>query len=447
MMHYIYIDNFRGFQDQVVSLAKTSFLVGENSTGKSSFLKLLSLMHSPAFWTEPVAAMQTTADLGDYNDMVSAGPGRSRGFVLGVCTAAETEDSTEFAVLRFVGRKGAPILTQCLVGAGTKVVNLAYKTKWVHRGFHEVPAYGTQRHDVTELFRSVAAIPAPSATDPSTIPVSYPLQSTIFSSSLRARSASRPDPRGAPRVGAIGFSLGRSPFGYLATRMAPIRSRPQRLYSGIRRDLGVEASMEGFHMPYTIRDAMQSQQHSELLSRMKRFGESSGMFDSIGVHRFGGGSNSPFELMVTLSGQDHNIGNVGYGVGQVLPLVVDFLSSSQQLRSSRQRYRPLFVVEQPEVHLHPRAQAAFGELVYDLAKEAGHHFAVETHSDYVIDRFRRRMNEDTKPQEAQVLFFERSSEGNTVTAIPIDEDGRYPQNQPDAFRRFFVDEAVSMLKV
>ena len=52
-MRYIYMNNFRGFSDTLIPLSQISFLVGENSTGKSSFLKLLYLLASPNFWFSP----------------------------------------------------------------------------------------------------------------------------------------------------------------------------------------------------------------------------------------------------------------------------------------------------------------------------------------------------------------------------------------------------------
>ena len=45
-----YIDNFRGLQNQIIDLKKVNFLVGENSTGKSSLMKAISLISNFNFW-------------------------------------------------------------------------------------------------------------------------------------------------------------------------------------------------------------------------------------------------------------------------------------------------------------------------------------------------------------------------------------------------------------
>src|SRR5690554_7735456 len=49
-MEKIYLKNYKGFKQQFVELKDVNFLVGENSTGKTSFLKIINLLSSPEFW-------------------------------------------------------------------------------------------------------------------------------------------------------------------------------------------------------------------------------------------------------------------------------------------------------------------------------------------------------------------------------------------------------------
>ena len=156
----------------------------------------------------------------------------------------------------------------------------------------------------------------------------------------------------------------------------------------------------------------------------------------LSTHTFGKGIRNPFEVMIKLSGQSFNIENVGYGVSQVLPLVVEFLSRKEGRR---------FAVQQPEVHLHPRAQAALGSLLFFLAMERKHVFLVETHSDYLIDRYRLEMRSASKSPDSQVLFFSRTESGNQISTIRIDDKGHFPIDQPSAFRDFFVREEMRLL--
>lgn len=52
-MKYLFFDNCRGFKDTLLPLKNVNFFVGENSTGKTSILTLISFLDSPSFWLQP----------------------------------------------------------------------------------------------------------------------------------------------------------------------------------------------------------------------------------------------------------------------------------------------------------------------------------------------------------------------------------------------------------
>ncbi len=85
-----------------------------------------------------------------------------------------------------------------------------------------------------------------------------------------------------------------------------------------------------------------------------------------------------YEIVVTnpSTGESENIADVGQGTSQVLPVIVAGL----RLKSD-----DIFIVEEPEMHLHPKAQAALGDFFYDLVRRDVQCF-VETHSEYLILR-------------------------------------------------------------
>ena len=43
----LFLDNYKGFVDTIISIKDVNFLVGENSSGKTSVLKLLEVISSP----------------------------------------------------------------------------------------------------------------------------------------------------------------------------------------------------------------------------------------------------------------------------------------------------------------------------------------------------------------------------------------------------------------
>ncbi len=78
------------------------------------------------------------------------------------------------------------------------------------------------------------------------------------------------------------------------------------------------------------------------------------------------------------------ITEVGFGVSQILPIIALGLLSPTD---------SILIFEQPEIHLHPRAQAGLAEFLLCLAR-TGRRILVETHSDHLINRLRRRAAED-----------------------------------------------------
>jgi len=132
------------------------------------------------------------------------------------------------------------------------------------------------------------------------------------------------------------------------------------------------------------------------------FAKAAGLFSAIKVRRLGKNESDPFQLQVKYRhGPLRNIMDVGYGVSQVLSLVFELI------RGDRGR---LFMVQQPEVHLHPRAQAELGSLFAALVKSQSKRFMIETHSDYVVDRVRMDVRDKRSVQPEDVARKKGSSD-------------------------------------
>jgi predicted ATPase len=173
--------------------------------------------------------------------------------------------------------------------------------------------------------------------------------------------------------------------------------------------------------------------------RIYKIGKASGLFQDVKIRNFGRGATAPFELDVVLDEKAFNVTNVGYGVSQALPVIVELLARTPGA---------WFAVQQPEVHLHPRAQAALGDLFFQLAVEEHKTFLIETHSDFTIDRF--RLNYGQKKQikpSSQILFFERKNGKNTVVSLPITDSGDLSGDQPKSYREFFIREQMNLLGI
>ncbi|MVA27829.1 DUF3696 domain-containing protein [Agrobacterium vitis] len=121
----------------------------------------------------------------------------------------------------------------------------------------------------------------------------------------------------------------------------------------------------------------------------------------------------------------HDLTNVGVGVSQVLPLVVTALLAKPG---------SLLIFEQPELHLHPRVQARLADFFLALALD-GKQMLLETHSEYLIDRFRLRIalsDADAVRPLLSILFTEKENGQSVITPVQVTEFGAI-ENWPKDF--------------
>lgn len=105
------------------------------------------------------------------------------------------------------------------------------------------------------------------------------------------------------------------------------------------------------------------------------------------MKNLGDTKSGPFQLKVKVRGPTVSFSDVGYGVSQIFPILVNVLAESLVRARSDANTMPTYhLMQQPEVHLHPKAQAEFSSLLVRLANQGGQSFLVETHSDYMVDR-------------------------------------------------------------
>jgi hypothetical protein len=218
--------------------------------------------------------------------------------------------------------------------------------------------------------------------------------------------------------------------------IAPIRAKPQRIYF----EHSSSYSPEGVHVPYYLSDLLDDADVDAdgTLERVNKFGVASGLFDKIAIKKYGAGGLEPFEINIHRNGVVTQINNVGYGVSQVLPVLIE---------ACRAKRNCFVSIQQPEVHLHPKAQAALGGLIHDVSRDRRTKFLIETHSDFVVDRFRLAQNSSEQKVDAQVVFMERKEGKCSVVSLPIDEFGGYPEVQPSGFRDFFLNEELALIRM
>ena len=429
--------DFRCFREQQTArLTPLTLLVGENSTGKTSFLAAVRAMLQVASYHEDPDFRAPPYDLGSFREIAyrqapSGNRGGADSFGLGFKYAGEENETISVDATFTLGDGAAPTLS---------TVRWSTDDVWVREHREADATY-------TDVGCSTRAWSLPPLRDPDRRYL-YGGDAHAFDRVLRTGVGSGTTGELSPLRGAGGILpseddhvklirlfFENNAFASGALAGAPIRSSPLRTYHPGRlvqhpQGLSVPAYLANMH-------ARNPDDWQQMKNDLEEFGRTSGLFDEIFVRRLGRHEYEPFQLEVRKwgkrrKGARRNLIDVGYGVSQVLPLLVDLLEPNASSR---------LLLQQPEVHLHPSAQAQLGSLLCATAG-AQCQLIVETHSDYIVDRILldiRDKRTDLKPDDVSILYFERDDLSVTIHSIRIDDEGNV-LDAPTGYRGFFRDE-------
>ena len=435
-MNQVTVENYRCLREpQHARLAPLTLLVGDNSTGKTSFLALVRALWDTAFGDGLPDFKDDPYDLGSFDEIASSGGspnGSTAAFTAGFrvptpsASPRRTPNPPAFGFrAEFVKKASAPFpMTRRLEGASHWIESSMRSDR--HRLKFGNLRDGTDiaSNHVQRLWRNQDG----SSFMPLGI-VPSALRYALFAERGRSQ-VPEADRKGLLRLSRSLRTNVRRPFA-----SAPVRSRPRRSYdpAAPRRD------SEGDYVPMYLAHVLRTDRSrwQELKQAIDDFGRRAGLFEAIRVRQLGKHDGDPFQIQVQRLASEptahfHNLVDVGYGVSQVLPIVTELF---------RSRGNQILLLQQPEVHLHPSAQAALGSLFCQAAAE-GRQLIVETHSDHLIDRVRMDIRDSAtklRPDDVSLLFFERRRFDVRIHSLRFDDNGNL-DGAPDGYRRFFMEE-------
>ena len=473
-MHSITIENFRCFgEKQTARLAPLTLLVGENSTGKTSFLALLRALDD--FFHDDIPDFKRPPyDLGSFDEIAHYRGGRAgkaetfSAEIAGLPGSAPPEQ-WKLAVRFARHPKGtAPMLVYECVSMCGKGKNKAWMAIDVESLFIKmgtkngtwnvsnkshhltiIRLHSRMKYNIISSLHSFMRDFIPSQNSSQLI--------DIGKSETENPDITEEDMMDLESLLHGTFERNNSPRIFAS---APIRSQPRRTYD----PASSVSDPEGHSVPMLLAELSlhQPEVWAKLKQHLENFGCSSGLFDEIRIRHLGRFPSDPFQVQVRKSGQTkrkgpwRNLIDVGYGVSQALPIITELLhdkveqpwdDAEQERPESLYCYYPRqFLLQQPEVHLHPSAQAALGSVFCQVASPL-RQLIVETHSDHLMDRVRMDVRDGVsglKPEDVSILFFERRDLDVRIHSLRLDKQGNV-LGAPDGYRQFFMDEMTRSL--
>ncbi|OWY62576.1 hypothetical protein B7486_57675, partial [cyanobacterium TDX16] len=343
MITELRLSEFKAFRHEAIELRPLTVFVGENNSGKSSVLAALRLMAQTIQGQDlaiPLAFNGAFGDFGSYRDVVHGNHrGRPIGLGLSVRRTPKAPTYSFDAEFKYRLQRREIRLRSCVIKSNRRrllavesskdggTARLSHVRNW------EVP--DSARGRLGRAVRMFNFIPRASAdfyTGKATSPeimATLDRLSDVQMDGMRAFRALTEALRSVEYIGAM-------------------RKAPERTYinTGVA---GRLIGADGANWPAAV--ALESSRRGEQDTLPQDWAESAGLAADIKVSWL---SDRHYEIMLQHpeSGEYANIADVGQGSSQVLPVVV----GGSQLSAG-----DTFIVEEPEIHLHPRAQAALGE--------------------------------------------------------------------------------------
>lgn len=417
MLTHLKLDNFKIWRSTgAMRLAPLTLLLGTNSSGKSSLIQSLLLIRQTVKGDDPNLDLNLgnpdagdSVTLGQFKDLLcrhgaatASNPGNQVGIEFRWQDIEEGATSTLFSARYRKGSSGSAELAYLRLGQDGKGFTVQRRRPGIYRlqlGHESRPVGQSAEY--------------------------RPQRSFAFSPAAIADLGERGE-----AIRDIGPALldELSKIIYLG----PVRRLAQRDYVWAGRmpahigDDGAKAVDALIASGVAIQQAKKRKQtepqEAELFNQTIDWLKAMNLADGLSVRALG--SSARYELLIENHGEQSNLKDVGVGVSQVLPVIVAALFAEPG---------HIVIVEEPESHLHPLAQAELANLFATVSKQRGVQFIVETHSEHLFRRMQTLMaRAEISQQDAVMYFVERNGRHAELHRLQADEMGRI-KNWPDKF--------------
>lgn len=431
MLSKLRIKNFKCLRDTGdLEIRPLTFLVGPNSSGKSSVLQMLLILRQTVDSTDihnPLATSDGWVQMGAYPEFVYRGEYKRDlevefevpGPPAGKSKRGKSRDKFE------------TLSTKAVFGYNPKTTRIEIKEREINLGnrlrervFREKKG---KKFSVTLDYKEKGKRRKWSRHD--VIPIKF----YDFGVTLKPREKPGDFLKSLPAPEAF------KTLAYWIERrfrdlfyLGPLRELPKRFYvtSGqTPQDVGTrgEHAVDVFNFSRWSDNTRIRRIREEVRVWLKEFG----IATDIQLDRISKKQNY-YRIVITdpATGVETSLADIGFGASQTLPIIIESF------------YVPpgsTILIEQPEIHLHPKAQCVLGDLFIAAAGDADRTFIIETHSEHVLARIRRRIAEGKiKRDKVAIYYFEPTVDGTHIQEITLTKQGQY-----DSFPEGFFEEDVA----
>ncbi len=429
MLTSIRIRNFKCFQDTGnLAIRPLTFLVGPNSSGKSSILQMLLMLRQTIDSSDaeiPLAANDSWVQMGAYPDFIYKGEYNKRplqielGYHLRPHLFPSKAASAELVSMNL----------KAVFGYNPKTTQIRLKEREI-----TIPNQLRERIEIGESRKKYSFSLAIKKGGKwrkwkprEVVPVNFhgcrfllkaDEKPDEFFASLPWGEAYLPTWQVVEREFANLFYLG------------PLRESPKRFYpiSGqAPQHVGTKGELAADTLWFCHRSRSKRVKSTE--AKVRRWFRDFNIAKDLKLVRIAKGNYYQIIAVDPATGAKVSLADIGFGASQVLPVILESFYSKAE---------SLLLIEQPEIHLHPKAQSTLGDVFIEAAKETKRTFIIETHSEHLLARIRRRIAEGKiNRKEVVIYYFTPSPSGTRIQRIAIDQDGQY-----SPFPRGFFDEDV-----
>ena len=401
--------NFKSWQDTGdLRFAPLTGFFGANSAGKTSILQVLLMLKQtaecPSDWNEPLyfGDEHSLANLGSFDDVIHrSGNGKS----LGISVSWQLPEKTvlvntyEFDTLNFCFNFYNKSVGKFSYQAGEHLFGISPDGP-----YHRITSPIGGGDHVKSIFRCYG---------------------------IRDMSTSSPRIRLIQQL----FSGLEKTFENLFTRihyLGPLREHPRHQYTW-EGDHPADVGQHGEKaIPALLSGRVQLRSiEKKILEWLQRLG----LIDSYRLEP-NLSERGRYEFYVTKhkDGPEVRLTDVGFGISQVLPVLTHC-------------YHPpegsILILEQPEVHLHPKAQSELADVLIDVAKNRNIQIIFESHSEHLLHRLMRRIAEEQLSAEDTAFYSFQINEGvSEIEQLKLDEYGNISNWPQD----FFGDVTGDLIK-